>query len=186
MSQAVQNTVAAVEDLYAAGARDLLYFEVPNLSLVPAYMRYGALAGQLANDFNRGVLSGIAPLETTGVTVFVVPIYNAVQTIVTDGGADGLTHLAQPCFSGAYDTPGTVCSDPASYLFWDQEHPTAAAHALTADVAYDILQGNPDPIGDPAGAPEPSTWAMMLTGLAGLGLVRYRLAHKRAVAKARR
>ena len=39
---------------------------------------------------------------------------------------------------------------------------TAAAHLLTADLAYAIV------------APEPSTWAMMLVGFAGLSFAGWR------------
>ena len=46
------------------------------------------------------------------------------------------------------------------YLFWDSVHPTAAAHLLAADFAYDTL----------VATPEPSTWAMLVVGFAGLGL----------------
>ena len=64
---------------------------------------------------------------------------------------------------------GTLCSDTFSgqnkYLFWDEVHPTAAGHLLVADDALDKL-GFP-PLTAPV--PEPSTWAMLLLGFAGLG-----------------
>ena len=184
LGQAIGNTLTAVGDLYADGARSLLYFEVPNLSVVPAFEAYGALAGTLADEFNQGVLSGLGTLEAQGLTVFDAPIYNDIGAIAANPEAYGFSNASSPCFSGSFDRAGSVCADPASYVFWDTEHPTAAAHALTAEVAYDILEGNPNPIGDPAGAPEPSTWAMMLAGLAGLAFLRLRLARKRALATA--
>jgi phospholipase/lecithinase/hemolysin len=42
-------------------------------------------------------------------------------------------------------------------LFFDGLHPTEGGHLLAADLAYALV------------APEPSTWAMMLIGFAGLG-----------------
>ncbi|RBP06457.1 putative secreted protein with PEP-CTERM sorting signal [Roseiarcus fermentans] len=168
LTQAVDNTVSAVDKLYTDGARDLLFYQVPDLSVVPAFEKYGRLAGTLASAFNQGVLKGLQPLEAQGLAVFDVPVFNAIRNVVANPARYGFANAADPCFSGNYDTPGTECADPGQYVFWDTEHPTAAAHALTAEVADDVLEGKPDPVG----APEPSTWAMMLTGLAGLGLAR--------------
>jgi phospholipase/lecithinase/hemolysin len=170
LSVAVANTVGAVDALYADGARSLLYYEVPDLSLVPAFEAGGALGGELAAQFNADVLAGIKPLEAEGLTVYDIPIFRAIEDIVKDPAAFGLTNVTSQCFSGDYDTPGTECADPSQYLFWDDEHPTAAAHAITADIAYDVLTGAADPIA----APEPSTWAMLLIGFAGLGLMGWR------------
>ncbi len=169
--QAVGNTVGAIDALYGDGARDLLYYEVPDLSIVPAFEAAGPLGGELAMAFNQGVLAGIKPLESAGLTVFDVPIFSAIDDLVNDPGRYGLTNVTSACFSGSYDTPGTACSNPDQYLFWDSEHPTAAAHAITANVAYAVLTGAPDPLT----APEPSTWAMMLIGFAGLGLAGWRV-----------
>jgi phospholipase/lecithinase/hemolysin len=170
LSSAVANTVSAIDTLYTDGARDLLYYEVPDLSLVPAFEAGGPLGGELAMQFNYDVLAGIKPLESDGLTVFDVPIFNALQTIVTYPDRFGFTNVTSPCISGNYDSPGTECADPDQYLFWDDEHPTATGQALTADLAYDVLTGAPDPIS----APEASTWAMMLIGFAGLAYAGWR------------
>jgi len=182
LNQAVSNTVAAVDGLFKDGAQDLLYYEVPDLSVVPAFANYGSEAGTLAKDFNEDVLADFAPLESQGLTVFDVPIFNALDQIVADPTRYGFTNVTTPCFSGSFDTAGTECSNPNQYLFWDQEHPTAAAHALTAEVAYDVLEGDPIAVG----VPEPSTWALMLTGFAGLGLLSLRSARRMAPVKVKR
>ena len=61
LTQAVGNTVGAIDALYGDGARDLLYYEVPDLSIVPAFEAAGPLGGELAMAFNQGVLAGIKP-----------------------------------------------------------------------------------------------------------------------------
>ena len=170
LSAAVGNTVGAIDTLYSDGARDLLYYEVPDLSLVPAFEKGGPLGGELAMQFNDDVLAGIKPLEADGLAVFDVPIFSALQTIVSYPARFGFANVTSPCISGSFEFPGTECADPNQYLFWDDEHPTAAGQALTADLAYDVLTGASDPIA----APEPSTWAMMLIGFAALGLAGWR------------
>jgi phospholipase/lecithinase/hemolysin len=56
LNAAVANTVNAVKDLYADGMRSLLYYEVPDLAVVPDYKALGAQfaadGGMLAKDFN--------------------------------------------------------------------------------------------------------------------------------------
>ena len=178
LTQAIGNTVGAIDALYADGMRNLLYFEVPDLSLVPAFDEAGTAGGLLAKQFNEGVLAGIAPLETEGLTVFDVPIFNALEVLVNDPGKFGFTNVTDPCLSGDIFAPGTECSNPDQHLFWDSEHPTAAGYALTAELAVAVLNGQPDPIT----APEPSTWAMMLIGFAGLGVVGWRTRRAAAVA----
>ena len=49
--------------------------------------------------------------------------------------SNGFANVRSPCISGGPESPGTGCADPGQYLFWDGEHPTAAGHALTADLA---------------------------------------------------
>jgi len=184
LNQAVMNTVGAISDLYNDGMRTLLYYEVPDLSVVPDFEALGpqfsADAGMLAKDFNIDVVNDVKALGLSGLTVFDVPIFSAIDQIVAHPAEFGLTNVTTPCFSGDFETAGSVCADPNQYLFWDGEHPTAVGHALTADLAFDVLTGAPtDPI-DPPAAPEPSTWAMMLIGFAGLSFAFWRARRVRA------
>ena len=176
LTEAVANTVGAIDTLYSDGARDLLYYEVPDLSLVPAFEAAGPLGGELAMQFNYAVLAEIKPLEAGGLTVFDVPIFSALQTIVSYPYRFGLTNVTSPCISGNFEAPGTECADPSQYLFWDDEHPTATGQSLTANLAYDVLSGAPDPIS----TPEASTWAMMLIGFGGLAFAYRRVRPARA------
>jgi outer membrane lipase/esterase len=93
----------------------------------------------------------------------------------------GLTNVNTPCFSGSIDTPGTVCANPNEYLFWDNVHPTAAAHQILGNFALAALAGwNEADVasaaGDPLQIPEPTTLVMLACGLLGFGLIRRRQA----------
>ena len=82
VTQAAANTVHAVETLFGLGARNLLFYEAPDLGLTP-HVRAEAtatpwvqnLASGLANWFNNTVLSGLVPLERLGLKVYDVPTY---------------------------------------------------------------------------------------------------------------
>jgi outer membrane lipase/esterase len=63
---------------------------------------------------------------------------------------------------------GTDCS---KYVYWDGIHPTAAAHLAIADVFLTIA----------APMPEPSTWAMLILGFAGICFMAYRRKSKPAL-----
>ncbi|HEY3623040.1 MAG TPA: SGNH/GDSL hydrolase family protein [Roseiarcus sp.] len=182
LNQAVANTVGAISALYNDGMRTLLYYEVPDLSVVPDFAALGStLSGDartLAMDFNTDVLGEVKALNLPGLTVFDVPIFSTLDQIVANPSAFGLANVTSPCFSGSVSSAGSVCGDPNSFLFWDGEHPSAAANALTANLAFDVLSG----ASDPPAAPEPSTCAMMLIGFAGLSFAYWR-AHRARTAQ---
>jgi phospholipase/lecithinase/hemolysin len=187
VKQAEGNTVDAVEDLYDLGARSLLFYEVPNLGLTPA-LRHTALqslGSELALSFDTTVVDDLKPLERDGLKVYDLNTYALLTEIVDNPAAYGFTHVSKPCWTGSFTSAssGKLCSPVLTvqnqYLFWDSEHPTAAADRLAADFAYDALTAAPE--SSLMAAPEPSTWAMMLIGFAGLSLAGWRARNLRAV-----
>jgi phospholipase/lecithinase/hemolysin len=179
VAQAETNTIDSVGTLFGLGARSLLYYEVPNLGLTPRFdgTALQSLASGLAESFNGAVLEGLAPLESDGLNVFTLDTYDLLGEIKADPSEFGFTNVSDPCWTGNFTDPnsGTLCStipsDQDQFLFWDEIHPTAAGHLLTAEFALDALNA----------VPEVSTWAMMLVGFAGLGLAGYRRSQKRAI-----
>ena len=76
----------------------------------------------------------------------------------------GFANVKDACGAAAV---GTDCN---TYEFWDGIHPTAAAHMAIADAFVAV-----------ATVPEPTTWAMMLLGFAGIGFMAYRRKSKPAL-----
>ena len=62
-----------------------------------------------------------------------------------------LTDVTDACLVGS-----TPCANPSQYLFWDDQHPTAAGHAIVADAALALL------------APEPGSLTLIGAGLFAL------------------
>src|ERR1700722_7974599 len=179
VSQAEANTIDSVGTLFGLGARSLLFYEVPNLGLTPRFdgTALQSLASGLAESFNVAVLKGLAPVESSGLKVFTLDTYDLLGEIKADPAGFGFNNVSSPCWTGTFTDPssGTLCSPDASdqnkFLFWDEVHPTAAGHLLTAEFALDALTA----------VPEVSTWAMMLVGFAGLGLHAFHRSRKRAI-----
>ena len=55
-------------------------------------------------QFNDDVLAEIKPLP--GLTVFDVPIFSALQTIVSNPARFGFANVTGPCISGNFESPG--------------------------------------------------------------------------------
>ncbi len=80
-------------------------------------------------------------------------IFGLGTAIALDPSAFGFTNVTDAC--GAI--VGANCS---TYEHWDGIHPTAAAHMVIANEFLAV-----------AAVPEPSTWAMMILGFAGIGFM---------------
>jgi phospholipase/lecithinase/hemolysin len=180
VSEAVTNTIDSVASLYKLGARALLFYEVPNLGLTPRFQSDSTelqdLASSLANSFNQAVLDGLAQRENEdlgGLKVFALDTYDLLGDVIANKEEFGLSDVTDACWTGGFTGgPSLPCTDPENYLFWDQVHPTAAGHLIAAEYALRALTA----------VPEPSTWAMMLLGFAGLAYAGYRRSLRRAAA----
>ncbi len=150
VAQAESNTVHAVETLFGLGARNLLFYEVPDLGLTPHFRAEGSawqnLASGLAESFDQTVLSDLVPLERLGLKVYDLPTYSLLDTVVNNPSAFAslgvtFTNVTDPAWTGNFtsSTSGSLAAGANHYLFFDNVHPTALAHQLTADLAYQAL-----------------------------------------------
>ncbi len=167
VADAETNTVEGIDALYGLGARSLMFWGVQNLGNTPRFdgTALEGLATQLARSFDATVHAEISPLESEGLKVFDLKPATIFAKIRADPAAYGFTNVTDPCWTGNFTSAssGTLCSPTLAgqdtYLYWDMAHPTAAGDRIISEVAYDTLMATP----------EPSTWAMILIGFAGLG-----------------
>ena len=180
VAQAEDNTIDAIDDLYALGARSLLFFGVQNLGNTPRFdgTPLQSLATELSVSFHTAVIDGLAPLEKGGLKVFDLKPEATFAKIKADPYAYGFTNVTDPCWTGNMTDPesGTLCSPTLAgqdeYLYWDMAHPTAAGHRVIADIAYGTLTA----------IPELSTWAMIAIGFAAPGFALFRRRTRAALA----
>jgi len=152
--QAEDNTVRAVQTLFGLGARNLLFYEVPDLGKTPHLLAEGPawenFASGLAKSFDQTVLSDLVPLERLGLKVYDLPTYSLLDTAVNNPSAFAslgvtFTNVTDPAWTGNFtsSTSGSLAAGANQYLFFDSVHPTALAHHLTADFAYAALAAPP-------------------------------------------
>jgi cholinesterase len=151
--QANAATTAQVATLYSLGAR---LFEIALLpSLVPAFSDsannlnpgFTALVPQLRAEFPDAVFG----LSNWG------PFYD---DILNNPSKYGITNTTDPCFNFG---SGSACSDPDKHFYYFIVHPSDVSHHIVGNELFTEVLALPNAV------PEPSTWAMMLIGFAGLG-----------------
>ena len=155
IAQAETNTVHAVEALFALGARNLLFYEVPDLGLAPHLSAEGSawqnLASGVAKSFDQTVLSDLVPLEHLGLKVYDLPTYADLDLVASNPSyfasqyGISFTNVTTPGWTGNFtsSSSGSSSLDYQNHLFFDSVHPTALAHQLTADIAYHTLTTAP-------------------------------------------
>jgi phospholipase/lecithinase/hemolysin len=161
----VGTELAEISTLSAEGAKNFLIVNVPNVGLVPEFAQENP--GDAANataysiSYDNQLYAGLKGLGLTDFNLYAFNTY-----LLDNASSYGFTNTTDPCFANtpfsAVSATGCVPDGPnsniSSYVYWDHIHPTAGLQALWAE-------------GFRAATPEPSTWAMILLGFAGLGYV---------------
>lgn len=138
--RAADTVAAIVADLAAAGGREFLVPNLPDLGRIPEVQRHGPqvvqMAGLLSAAYNEMLARGLDGLEArAGVRIHRLDVWALLEQVVADPQASGFANVTDACVQA------TVCGDPGRFLFWDGIHPTAAAHEKLAEAAYAALSG---------------------------------------------
>ncbi|HVC61235.1 MAG TPA: SGNH/GDSL hydrolase family protein [Acetobacteraceae bacterium] len=168
---AARTEASAIAALAAAGATNFLVPLVGDLGITPTLTALGApvaAAGTaLAAAYDTALQTDLASLAPTpGIDLSFLNTFALLDGVVATPGAYGFTDVTNPCYVGPYTGGGSVCPDPAKYLFWDALHPTAAGQAAIAHAALNAV-------------PEPGTMALLGAALAGIATLRRRSGSKR-------
>lgn len=136
---AVATLKGILSDLVRHGAKDILVPNLPDIGLTPAVRAHGdravAEAGELTRRFNAALERALADLPDAS-RLHLLDVRALANRVRADPGASGFTNVTAPCI----DLPG--CE---GYLFWDDVHPTTAAHGRLAEAALRALGGSSGP-----------------------------------------
>lgn len=143
ITAAVSNYATNMGILIAAGARDFVVPNAPNVGVVPSVTAFGPEASGLATllsfAFNQG-LSDVLDLfdGVPGINITRVDMFALTTDMVGNPSAYGFVNAEDACLIPVvYD--GAICKSPDGYLFWDGIHPTRTGHELLADTVLSVL-----------------------------------------------
>jgi phospholipase/lecithinase/hemolysin len=179
----VTQELLAISTLSSEGAKDFLVVNVPNVGLIPEFAQDNPTLANAATDYSNlydsQLAAGLGDLGLPAgdrLSEFNLFAFNA--DVLKDPGSYGFTNTMDPCFTNTNPLAMTAATTPecgvnganiASFIYWDDIHPTANVHALWAQ-------------GMEAAIPEPSTWAMLLLGFAVTGFAGYASSRKASAA----
>lgn len=150
ISAAVSNEVSFIAALQAHGAKDVMVANVPDIGKTPDLMAEGAGASAagsvLAQQYDGELSTALASLAATGgLKVDLIDTYGLLDGVIANPTAYGFTNATSPAWTGNFSSSssGTLTATTAAaqnqHVFWDDLHPTAAAHALLAQYAASTI-----------------------------------------------
>ena len=152
--------------LASRGAEHVLVSNLPDLGFSPeaAFLGLSAASSDASARFNAQIPGLLAYGNSLGLTMHFLDMNGVLQAVrndtVNNGAAVyGVTNLTHPC-AGFLGSAGNACNVS---LFSDGLHPSARAHEIIADAAFQAIGVTP--------VPEPQTVAMLCAGLLLIGSV---------------
>jgi len=153
IDNAVNNIATSIEILASKGATNFLVPSSPNLGLTPFFQArpdkgIATAASGLFNSTLTARLNSLqASLSNTDIIKFQT---DELLAKVANNKADyGLANVIDSCFvaPSPSNPSGSLCSNPDEYLFWDDNHPTTAAHRILGSAFYEAVRSRvPGPL----------------------------------------
>jgi phospholipase/lecithinase/hemolysin len=144
---AANNIAGNIKTLAAGGATNFLWLNLPPLGTTPDGVASGqsAALNAASNAYDAEWSADIAALRAGGIDVQGVNIAELFSQINSDPSMFGFTDVTDPGWCGPGGLTTCAGNNPNQFLYWDGEHPTTAADAQIATLAFNDVTPTPEP-----------------------------------------
>lgn len=156
-----------LSDLIGSGVTTLLVPNLPNLGAIPEFRETAesGSASEVTNLWNAGLLAVLEDLnEMSATEIFYFDVFSTFEELLASPEQFGFDNTTGECRSTLFLFIEQSCREPDTTVFWDEIHPTTAAHALLGQNAYQLLASGASLVK----VSEPAAVLVMLMGLMGV------------------
>lgn len=135
---AATNLRGSITVLQGAGARQFLIqttlsvMGIPNFDVPEILEADGPYIARL----NANIVDVINTTRRDGDIFYVLDTRTLFQDVLVNPAKYGVSDITRPCLD---ETTGQICTNVATRLWWDGQHPTERVHAVLAAAAADTL-----------------------------------------------
>jgi len=143
----VNNLLKAVNSLASVGAKNIMVGNILDLGKLPATIGNIQISNQLSalssahNSSLATALDGLSQKLGPDTRIIPLDVNSLFNKVTADPGKYGFTNVTDSCLKNS----AACAANPNKFLFWDDVHPTTAAHKLMADLAFSELKSEPVP-----------------------------------------
>jgi phospholipase/lecithinase/hemolysin len=147
----VANIATAVSELAAAGARNILVVNQPDLGALPGTRNFGPKAAQLsalANTHDADLAAALGTLNNqyAGAHFMILDVHILYNQMMTNPGTYGFTDVTDSALGNTvypHEPPSTTSdvwkTNPSALMFWDSIHLTTVAQQVVAEYALSVV-----------------------------------------------
>lgn len=145
VDEVITSLEQSLHQLLLRGATRVAVLNLPDLSLTPAIAnspRATAVARDVAR-YNTGLRDVVQRVtQRTGIHVRLIDTHAMLDDLIAYAPEHGFTHTTQSCLAvptgtaldyAAAPALRSECTDPDTFVFWDNLHPTTRVHALIGE-----------------------------------------------------
>jgi len=140
----VNNSVEAVKSLVQIGAKNILVVNLPNLGKLPGTRntQRAEVLSELTQKHNFQLANALDNLRQqlkSETNIIYYDVNDLFNQVINEPTKFGFVNVVDTCLNGDRNQY-VICNDPDKYLFWDDIHPSTAAHKLLAETVTKKLK----------------------------------------------